>query len=182
MGVVKKMPEINGLTKAEVGSIITLIAEYEGKLELVKEEMEKLFEKKFPMKLLIQIEAAYGEKISKLRAQYGVEIFRNPFASRAIRLRVLWNCYQEEKRRDLVRGSIKIGKEDYLERKEPDQIRIKDIVMAAEKIMDGAERIALEKVKVMGGTVEQYMINQQSCDELLDSGLGDEDDKRKTAT
>lgn len=147
MAQVHKFPELANLSKMEVWAILTLLTEYENKIELIQEEFKELFKKPIAKEIIQQLAAKYAGKIDVMAKKYEEEIVRNPLASRGMRLRLLWQVikYSKEKR---TRKTLKIGKEDYLELDGWDTQQIINAVMGAERICDNHEKRRIDWAKL----------------------------------
>lgn len=180
MGEVRKLPEIQNLNKLEVGTIITSLVEYEGALSLVKEEVEELLNKKISLETIAQIAAKYKDtELKALAEKFREDILTIPCARRSWRLKVIgWMINRARKDtaewKAVKTDADKILGDTYESWQQPNYDLVLRGLLAAEKIMNNAERLELEWAKLEGsrrptdlGDNDDYLLAEEDDEQAV---------------
>lgn len=159
-GTLKKFPEPGGLTKEQVASVISSLAEFEDRVDIVREEFEALWEKKISADIVYQIRARYEAQILAKRKLITEDLNNVPLARRSYRLTILHKLIKWGMK-PRPRFSVKVGKDEFEVQDLPDVRLILNATLAAEKIMSEAKRLELEEFRLLNS---------------LRGGMGDDDE------
>jgi hypothetical protein len=143
---VKEMHDFPGLNKMERGAIIGYLIEFNRKIDLVRDRMAKVYDKKVggeTIKRLLEMNRSYIEDGIK---QMRLDLENCQFYHLPCRLRELENCYHEAKKERMV-NSYKIGEDEYQPEFKPDLPSAISAIKAAAADVHTHEKLQIEKEK-----------------------------------
>lgn len=156
----KEFPRIARLTPEEQGTVISLLVQYENRVQLVRDDFQYIYDKKISSKTVKLIAELFKEEIEKKIQELLRETLMNPLASRNYRFKLLWGIF---KRAWQVkkRGKMPTGKGTY-------EDKICDDPTTQLRVLDLAEKMEIGPVSLE--------IKRAQVSDLLPQGVGDEDE------
>lgn len=174
----KKLPEPGSLTKEQVASVVSYLAEFDGRVDIVKEEFEALWERPISADTVYEVRAKYSKQVEAKRTLIYQDMTKVPLARRSMRLLLLFKLVKWALKKR-PRYSIRIDRENYLLQELPDAKLAYNCIMGADKIMNDAKRLELEEFKVMSGSLGGDFDDN---DEEIDGGVSfDEENAQQSA-
>lgn len=170
------------LSKAEIGTIIALIVQLEGRLELVKQDFHRIYNRRIRVEVLKYIQEKYADKIIKLAEKLISDGTDNPLLDYRFRSKMAWRIFKDagEVR---VRGWKKTGKDEVKEIKEWD---VKQMIACLELVdrMDTNMRnweLARTKrgeptMNLTGGNKKEPEQNPSALDDDIEAHSNEDDD------